>query len=329
MENLNVIKFKPTPLYTVASFLLALIFASVLASLPVDAFVDRDNYLLYVTNSAELITRGLNEGLAHFFTNEPLWLFVNMLLSLVFSDQETVRIIIFFSAFVSSYLILKIDSRFFFILFLFLLLPQVLKNYVIHLRQGFCVSVFLLGWFARGKYSRNLLILLTPFIHASFFFVVAVYYCNISLRFLKFSSGLRVMSFALVGGAASLLTLALASSLGARQAGVYGENNLEISGLGFVFWSAVAFVYFSQGKEFIKENGFQIGMLIFYLSTYFFLPVSARIFESALILILVSGLQLTFWRLQAYLLLFLFYFVMQWYPRFFQPGLGWGIENYM
>lgn len=321
--------FNCTPRYVVSIFILALIFASVLASLPVDAFVDRDNYLLYVSNAAEIFTRGLDQGVAHFFTNEPLWLLVNIALSFVFSDEGVVRVVIFISAFLSAYLALKVDSRFFFVLLLFLLLPQVLKNYVIHLRQGLAVSVFLLGWFSRGRFSRNLLILFTPFIHASFFFVVVIYFFSRVFVLLRLSSGLRIFAFMLIGGGASFFTLWLASNLGARQAEVYGENNLEISGLGFIYWLAIASIYFLQGKEFLKENSFQVGMLIFYLAVYFFLPVSARIFESALLLVLISGLRLTSWRLILCLLLFCFYFAMQWVPRLSQPGFGWGMENYL
>lgn len=325
----NIYQFNSTPRYACGCLILALIFAFALASLPVDAFVDRDNYLRYASSAAEIFARGFGEGPAYIVTNEPVWLLINVMLSFFCEDEDVVRMVVFISSLLSAYLLLRVDSKFFFILLLFLILPQVLKNYVVHLRQGLAVAVFLLGWFSRGGAARNVLILLTPFIHASFFFVVVIYYCSVVFALLRFSSGLRVALFALAGGTAAFSALWLASSLGARQAEAYSQNDLDISGLGFIYWSAIATVYFLQGKTFLKENSFQVGMLVFYLAVYFFLPVSGRIFESALILVLLSGLRLTSWRRALYYLLFCFYFIMQWLPRLSQPGFGWGVENYI
>ncbi|WP_157952126.1 MULTISPECIES: EpsG family protein [Pseudomonas] len=329
MVDANIYQFNSTPRYACGCLILALIFAFALASLPVDAFVDRDNYLRYASSAAEIFARGFGEGPAYIVTNEPVWLLINVMLSFFCEDEDVVRMVVFISSLLSAYLLLRVDSKFFFILLLFLILPQVLKNYVVHLRQGLAVAVFLLGWFSRGGAARNVLILLTPFIHASFFFVVVIYYCSVVFALLRFSSGLRVALFALAGGTAAFSALWLASSLGARQAEAYSQNDLDISGLGFIYWSAIATVYFLQGKTFLKENSFQVGMLVFYLAVYFFLPVSGRIFESALILVLLSGLRLTSWRRALYYLLFCFYFIMQWLPRLSQPGFGWGVENYI
>lgn len=315
--------------YLLACFILALIFALGLASLPVDAFVDRENYLTYASSSAEIFERGSGEGWLYILTNEPVWLLLNVALSLVFADETVVRLVVFLSAFITAYLSLKIDSKYFLILLLFLLLPQVMKNYIVHLRQGLAVAFFLIGWFSRGKWVRNLFMLLTPFVHASFFFVLVIYYCSVMLARLRFSSGLRIITFTFVGLGAASVTLWLASSLGARQAEVYGEGSLQISGLGFVYWLTIAILFLLQGKKFLNSNSFQMGMLVFYLAIYFFLPISARIFESSVLLVLISGLRLTSWRLYLYLLLLLFYFLMLWIPRLSQPGFGWGVENYI
>ncbi|WP_082460444.1 EpsG family protein [Pseudomonas mediterranea] len=326
----NVIYYsKSSSLYVLSCFILALIFAYVLAFLPVDAFVDRDNYLRYASSSAEIFERGLNEGWLYLFINEPVWLLVNIAFSFLFSDENVVRSIIFLSAFITSFLTLKLDSRFFFVLLLFLLLPQVLKNYIVHLRQGLAVAIFMLGWFARGKKVRRLLIILTPFIHASFFFVLIIYYYSVLLAWLRFSSGVRLVAFAIIGTGAAFTTLWLASNLGARQAGVYETANLQISGLGFAYWFVILLLFVLQGAIYLKNNGFQVGMLVFYLAIYFFLPISARIFESAVLLVLISGLRLTSWRFFLFILSLLLYFVTQWVPRFSQSGFGWGVENYL
>lgn len=308
------------------SIVIAVVFALVLAMLPVNAFIDREAYFVYAEGSLAILALNAAQGIGAVLTNEPLWLLVNIVLSFFFDAENCVRIIIG----ISAYLVARstVQSRFeqLLLVLLFLLLPQVLKNYVIHLRQGLAISIFMMGWVGVDGRKRWGMILLTPFIHASFFFVVAFILLNRILAEIRASAGIRLIAFFAVGLVLSFATIWLAASFGARQASEYqsGAGN-EISGLGFVFWTLFGCIYALQGRKFLRANMLAIGILIFYLTSYFFLPVAARIFESALLLILLAGLDLTRYRRIAFWLLFSFYFLAQWYPRLGQPGLGWGI----
>lgn len=57
------------------------------------------------------------------------------------------------------------------------------------------------------------------------------------------------------------------------------------------------------------------------------MPVTARIFESAILLVLLAGLHLTKWRRYAFLSAFLFYFLFSYLSRVGQPWLGWGVTG--
>jgi len=312
------------------SLMLALVFAMCMAMLPVDSFVDRDAYLAYAEGSLAIVALNAAQGVGVVLTNEPLWLLINALLSLLFDPEYCVRIVIGVSAFLVAKTVVQNNFQRLIVVVLFLLLPQVLKNYVIHLRQGLAIGVFMAGWYASTDRRRWALMLLTPFIHASFFFVIAFLLFNRLLEGIKASAVIRVIAFLAVGLFLSFATIWLAAGLGARQAGEYqGAAGADISGLGFIFWTLFGCIYALQGKKFLRENMLAVGVLIFYLTSYFFLPVAARIFESMLLLILIAGLGLTNYRKTAFWILFSFYFLAQWYPRLGLPGLGWGVENYV
>jgi hypothetical protein len=111
---------------------------------------------------------------------------------------------------------------------------------------------------------------------------------------------------------------------GARQASQYEFTSADISGLAFLFWMLIFLIYTFQGKQFLKLNMLSIAILIFYLATYFFIPVTARIFESGIVLVLLSSLSLTEWRKYSFLGLLVFYTMYSVFLRIGSPYFGWG-----
>lgn len=302
---------------------LAFIFASFLTFLPIDAFYDRANYLIYAQDSINIFYRYFDRGLIHAFSNEPLWLGINILLSSFFSPENTLRFIIFASSFIASFLVIKNNSKYFFLVVAILILPQVIKNDIVHLRQGLAVAVFLIGWYSSNKKVKLVFIGASAFVHASFFFVDFILFVTWFLRYLRLSTGLRAVVVAAMGFVLSAGLIFITAKLGARQAVEYSDVSASVSGLAFIFWGAILFLYLSEGIKFSQEKAFEISALVFYLSTYFFMPVTARIFESATLLVLLAGMYLTKWRRWAFLGAFIFYFVFSYLPRLSQPMLGW------
>lgn len=309
------------------SFVVAIIYAVVLSGLKIDSFVDRDNYLIYAEHSSDILARYVSEGALSVIFNEPAWLFLNILLSSFFLPDVVLRVIIFFSAFLTCFYVLRFKAKYFFVLLFFLLLPQVLKNNIIHLRQGLAISFFLIGYFSSRSGLRWAFIGLSSLIHASFLFLVLLFFINQLFTIYRYSIGLRVLFISLLSITVGGGGMWIARVLGARQG--EGGQSVDVSGLGFMFWLAVAVLFFSQGKQFLKSNGFAYSILLFYLLTYFFLPVTARIFESGMILVLLAGLSLDSYRKLSFFAALFFYFCVQWYQRAGLPGFGWGVENYL
>lgn len=313
--------------YKIGIIFISISYALVLAySLPMDGkILDRVNYLEYAGFSDVIFLRYLLKGYINVIMNEPLWLIINISLNQIFDPEDTVRIIILFSAFISAFLVLKADSKHFVFLVLLLFFPMVIGKFTIHLRQGLAISVFLLGWFSARNSWKLFWFSLTPFIHASFFFVLFLYFLNSKLRSMKFSIDLRSFIIFFIGLGLGLGLGYIANLLGARQSQEYSFTGANVSGLGFVFWLIILVTYWLQDRKFTKENAFVMSCIIFYLSTYFLVEVTARIFESTVIIVLLASLKLTSIRKKFFFIMFFAFLTISWIGRINQPWFGWGI----
>ncbi|BDM65192.1 hypothetical protein NFHSH190041_26440 [Shewanella sp. NFH-SH190041] len=314
-------------LYQTTIFIFALIYASILTwGFPIDGMLDRPNYLLYVTNAFTLIISNISKGELSFIFNEPIWLSINFCLGLLFSPENVVRIFIFFSSFLTFYVCVKNNIKHVFLMVLILIYPQVIKNYIIHLRQGLAVSIFIYAWYLTNKKIKLFVMLCTPLIHASFFFVVFIYFVVKFLTKLKLARDVKLLALFVLGFIIAIVIPILTLYLGARQANEYNFSDISVSGGAFILWFVILMLFWFQGKVFFKIHTFEISSIGFYLSTYFFTPVTARIFESSILLVFIAGLYLSSWRKYLYIFLFLLTLIYTYYSRINLPYFGWGFS---
>ncbi len=305
-----------------ASFALAFLYAYVFISVPMEGIMDRDNYLEMARSSPLILARFIGQGVHSLFANEPVWLIVNSALALFFNDVVVVKIIIFFSSFAVAYVLLSNNPKHFIFLILILLFPQILKNFVVHLRQGFAIAVFMIAWYSIGKKRKFFLIALTPFIHSSFFIIVAILVASWILKKIRAASDLKVSLFLLVSLLLSLSITQLASLIGARQAISTAVMEKDTSGIGFLFWLILVVIALFQGKRFIHKYTPAIGIVIFYLSSYFFTPVAGRVYESGVILVLLALIHTTGWRKLTVASLIVFFNISLMVVLYSQPMMG-------
>ncbi|NNG45155.1 hypothetical protein HJP15_19910 [Pseudoalteromonas sp. NEC-BIFX-2020_002] len=303
----------------------ASIYALMLSSLPVnETIVDRINYIYYAEKSHVIFARYQSKGLFSVLFNEPLWLIVNIVLSSIGDPTFIIKVIVFSSSFTVAYFVLTTNPKGFLFLLLLLLFPQVIGKFIVHIRQGFAISIFILGIMSGNERVRFFLIICTPFIHSSFFFIVFFAALCSQLQTSKLgedvSSVVAVFISLLLGSS----ILVVGTFLGARQV---SEDSVttSASGFGFVFWSAILVLYYLAGKDFIRRYIFSISCIVLYLATYFFTVYTARIFESGLIFAVLAALNLSpMRRLMAYSL-FVFLFLISIFGRLGRPLLGFGL----
>jgi hypothetical protein len=168
---------------------------------------------------------------------------------------------------------------------------------------------------------------IVPFVHSSFFFVLVILVVTNIVSNLRFASDLRILIFSLLGVSVGASVFTIAAILGARQAESESYVDYEVSGLGFIFWFFVLLTFLMQGKQFLRQNSFVVGTLLFYLACYFVLPVSGRIFESTIVLLFLASLQLTSWRKLAFYSSLFFYTSILWLMKSQLPLMGYGIRD--
>lgn len=299
--------------YKIVVFLLSITYAFFLSNLKIDAFKDRENYFVYASNSWDILNANLSQSIIGTLSNEPLWLLVNSILSLFLIPENVVRCLIFFSSFVTAYFLLNISPKNIIFLILILIFPQVIKNYIIHLRQGVALAIFILGWFSVNNNKKILFFLLAPFIHTSFFFIITLLGFSYLIKRMRLNYDVGMVFYILISLFLGLNLTYISSFFKARQAETYAFTADNISGLGFIFWIFILLTYLVEGRSFIQKNILSINFLVFYLVLYFFVEVSGRIFESVTVFVLMSGIFLTGLRKVLFLSGFIFYLFFSFY----------------
>lgn len=299
---------------------LATAYAFILSSLPLFFFADRENYLIYAGYSELILQRYAGQGFLTLIANEPLWLLLNIALARVLPLEAVLRAIIAVPAFLVAWMILRRATSAGSLAFLLFLLfyPSVVKNHILHLRQGVAIALFLIAILLayKQKLLRWFLIGMTPFIHSSFFLVILVLILSCLTKRMRFAPDLSLLTF--VAGSALLTNFVLwfARIIGARQGVELLDVIVPVSGFGFVFWLGILSIMIVEGKEFVRLHRFAIAMIIFYLHAYFIAPFLVRVFESALLLIFLEGLNLTRWRLFIFRSAIIAYGVIFWLRGF-------------
>ncbi|WP_083981783.1 EpsG family protein [Arsukibacterium ikkense] len=304
-------------------FCIAFLYAALLASFPMEGVMDRDNYLEMARVSPLILARHLGQGIHSLLANEPVWLAINSALGLMFADTVVVRIIVFFSAFSVAYLLLRHNPKNFFWLILVLIFPHVMKNFIVHIRQGLAIALFMIGWFSVGNKKRLFFIGISPFVHSSFFIIIAILLGGWVLKKIKAAPDIKLLLYLFVSLSLALLVTQLASLIGARQADTTAMMDEATSGIGFLFWSAILVILLLQGRRFLHQYTVATGVLIFYLASYFFTPIAGRVFESGILLVLLAVLATTGWRRIAVLTILLAFNAALMLVKYTQPLMGY------
>lgn len=311
--------------FRVGTLVLALLYGSIVCVLPNENFFDHENYLSYAQNAWDQLLAFWTINPLVVFANEPIWLLLNSVLGLIMTPEAVVRTIIFVSATTVALKILRIDRKTVVFGIFLLIMPMVVKNYLIHIRQGTALAVFLVGWFSPRPRLRWALIVMAPFIHTSFVFILILIGITSATQRLRLGPSLRLPVFLGIGISVGIGLGWIASFVGARQADEYSFGAAGISGVGFLFWTIIFLLMYLEGKKYLKKYMFETSVVLFYLGTYFFVEVTARIFESGAVLVCLAAFNMTGWRRHATLAVLGALMVVQWIARLNQPLLGFGV----
>ena len=146
---------------------------------------------------------------------------------------------------------------------------------------------------------------------------------------MKLAFDIKLVVYLIIALIVSFGLAFFASLLGMRQANIYEFRAADTTGLGFLFWFLILVIYLLNGKEFLRKYSFVIGMMIFYLVTYFFIEVTARVFESVIILVLLSSLELKNKYKVFVIFLFTVMIIYQFLINIDNPYMGYGVIQFV
>lgn len=305
------------------SFLFAIFYGYMLVSLDGKYFFDRDNYLAYATKSHKLIDEYLdNGGVVGFLSNEPIWLYINQVLGNYLEPIQVVDTIIFVSACTMAFTILSFPRISFILGLLFLMNLQIAKNYTIHLRQGTALALFTFGWTRVGPAGWGFR-LLGALTHTSILILEAIFLMVSLIHRFKWSGAFLRLNYLILTSIVTVSLVSVGGYFGARQSARYGEQAASMTGLGLGFWLVVLLLFLVQGKEWLRNNGAATSVLIAYVLLSVTSEFGARVLESGLVVIYLSGLQLPAnWRTR-FVSLYLVYVATGWLLAWQKPMFGW------
>lgn len=276
--------------------------------------VDRLNYMDYADHSDVTLGRYFKDGIGTVFANEPLFLVINIALSFLFSNGNVLRIIIFVSTLIALYNIGKKTAFNLWVLGFFILIPQFNVNYVIHLRQGLALSVYLLGLNQKDYRIEWVLKVLAALIHTSIVFIILFEILDMVLKKINLKFNLKLflvaLFFLILVNSFSILSLFISDRRFEEYAFSTASN---ASGLGFLLWFFVGIFFIIMAKR-SYTNRISFYGIIFYLTSYYFVEFGARVFENILPLIIIGMLNEENKRIKYLYILFLVcYGLVQWY----------------
>jgi hypothetical protein len=264
-------------------------------AIKIELLTDRVNYHSHVVSSLELFTASISFGFPIVLFLEPVFQLLIYLFSLFnFEPEFTIRLIVFLTLISFFYFLLvkaKVDL---FWSIVVLLSPVVLANYVMTIRQGVASTIFLFGYFSNSKYKRNIMYILAPLTHYSFYFILPIFYLGSFVRRTNLNPKVIIGIFILASFLLSFFIISASKFLYIdKLQGYYDDQSVIKFGFGIIFWFIVLVLFFCEGAVFLKKWSFQTLVLSFYISSVSFFSPSSRILQAASILILVAGLSLT------------------------------------
>lgn len=284
-------------------------YATLLCSLPMELFDDRDYYLLYASDSWIILNEYLENSYLKLLANEPVWLILNSILALFFSPINVVKIIIFASSLLFAGIFLKLSGKNYLYAFPLLFLPNILVNFTVHLRQGLGEALFLSFFLFRNNYIKNILWLLALQIHTSFIFLIGIFGFQNQINKKKYSIFALIFLATILSFIIIYSTEFAAYFLGSRQVEEVKFWSKPSSGAGFIFFTFILIIFIKSGTNFIYKNYYSIILLIFYISGYFNFYWASRIFESSFPIIVLSGFNLKNYYRIMFLLMISFYWI--------------------
>ena len=254
----------------------------------------RSEYLSYFEGiKLFFISNFETQGIVTTLVNDSLFFFACYALGLIFTPRNGLRLLIFLSSFFICNFILRNKNGKLFYNILFLINPLLFFIFITDVRQAVAMSIFLISFNNENKIKRIGGFILASAMHSGYFLISFFYIFSQFLMRFKSNIYNKTLIFFTSYLGFTISFFSIASIIPARQIGEYAKKiqYMEMSSLGFILWFIILCFFLIKDDRDLNKNStyiFSIGIIIFYLVSYYFLPFSMRVLEASLPLILIS-----------------------------------------
>lgn len=273
--------------------LYVILYAGILASLPFEGLTDRISYISTLNNIIQYRENYIKiDNYKIFLVSDPAWYSINYILASFLPTEWAIRLIIFFGSLTTLGILTSLSSlRWLPLVVLLSFTPAFLTHYIGHLRQGFALTLLVISyysWYNKPRFSK-LVLLFAIFTHnIAIIILLLIGFKNLLLKFFAPFISLLIFTFIVYNIFNNSYISNILQFFQHRQFEYYNNIEYDPSGrvLAIVFLMLICFLI---KPSFLKSNGAYA--LTFYLTTYFTLPMSARIFESMFVLLICQVVQ--------------------------------------
>lgn len=290
-------------------------------SIQLDDITDRKNYHDNVIDGEILFENAINSNFPVIFFTESLFKFVYFIFSkLGLSPEYAIKIVILISIILFFRVLFSFRGLNIWEILLIFFCPTVIVNFIMTIRQGFALSIFLFIFF---QVKNKRLINLIPLIHFAYFIVLPVFYLsNYIKKRTEINPILWLSLFLFFCVSLSIFILKITNSLNLFYFDAFQDNVQFKFGFGIIFWFFILLLFVLEGKYFLNKYMFESMIVIFYIGTVAFFNPFSRILQASSVFVLLAGFTLTGWRRQMFiiiLVLFDFYLIV---PMIINKSLG-------
>jgi hypothetical protein len=290
-------------------------------SIQLSQITDRNNYHDNILDGEILFENAIDSNFPVIFFTEALFKFIYLIFfRLGVSPEISIKIIISISVFLFFKVLISIRELKFWEILLIFFCPTVIVNYVMTVRQGFALSVFL--WIFYNMKKRGFLNIV-PLIHFAYFIVLPVYYLSSYLKKKNLiNPHVILFGFFILSIFLSIFILKITNSLNLIYFDAFQDNVQFRLGFGVLFWFIILCLFISEGKVFLKNHLFESMVIIFYVGTVAFFNPFSRILQASSVFVLLSGFSLKAWRRQVFIILLIMFDLYLIVPMIYNKSLG-------
>ena len=153
----------------------------------------------------------------------------------------------------ANFVFKKVEKKYVFAIMILFFMPQIYKSFLVHLRQGLAVGLYVSSFTCDKKTNKYLFMLSAGLVHNSFIPISLVHiFCD---QYSQYFSARTIITFTLLfGSVIGIFFFEILQLLNFRQHNNYFSAVQNNSGFGFLFWGILFCILLTSNRIILKST---------------------------------------------------------------------------